>query len=97
MSSPESAVRPSIADARDAVCRFLQESLPDVRRVRVVRLTPIGGEEGAWEAEAMVWQPNVTLETLGLHTERPVLDQELYVLRLSPHLDIVSYGSKETE
>jgi hypothetical protein len=96
-SNPCVESRASIGDARAAVCKFLQESLPEAHRVSVVRLTPLAAEEIAWEAEAVVWQPNVMLQTLGLATERPVLDQELYVVRLDQRLNVVSYGIKETE
>jgi hypothetical protein len=89
--------RSSIAEARDAVCTFLRQSLPQVRRVNVIRLLPLRTEELGWEAEAVVWQPNVMLQSLGLATEHPVLEQELYVVRLDQRLEVVSYGIKEAE
>jgi len=38
--------------------------------------------EAAWDAEADVWQPNPTLQTLGIETQRPVLDHQRCCLRL---------------
>ena len=89
--------RSSIAEARDAVCTFLRQSLGQVRRVNVVRLLPLHTDEIAWEAEAIVWQPNMMLQSLGLATEHPVLEQEVYVVRLDQRLEVVSYGIKEAE
>jgi hypothetical protein len=95
----EKAVEPRglIADAREAVARFLRESLSDVYRVNVVRLLPTETDNVAWEAEAIVWQPNGMLQALGLVTQRPVLDQETYLVRLDQRLNVVSYGIKEEE
>jgi hypothetical protein len=89
--------RTPIAEARDAVCAFLRQSLPDASRVHVIRLLPLHAEDLAWEAEAMVWQPNVLLQSLGLATEHPVLEQEVYVVRLDRGMNVVSYGVKEAE
>ena len=60
-----------------AVRTFLQQALPDARRVRVCRVTPLDPQQGTWEAEAEVWQPNATIQSLGLRTRRPVLDAEV--------------------
>ena len=53
--------------------------------------------EGAWEADAVVWQPNATIQALGLSTERPVLDQNFYVVRLDGQLNVIGYETKEAE
>ena len=60
-------------------------------------MTPRQATDAAWEAEAVVWQPNVLLESLGLATEHPVLEQETYVVQLDHELNVVSYGMKEGE
>ena len=88
--------RPSIAAVQKAVEDFLRQSLPDVRKVNVVKVVPVDPEEGTWEAEADVWQPNATIESLQLTTERPVLDRALYLLRLDRQLDVQAYGLKDS-
>ena len=87
--------RISIGDVRTAVESFLREALSDGRRVDITRLA--SPEEGIREAEVRVWRPNATIQGLGLQTERPVLDQDLYVLRLDGDLNVVAYGLKEVE
>ena len=89
--------RPTIVEAQAAVRTFLQEALPDVHRVDVTRVMRIEFNEGAWEADAAVWQPNATIQALGLSTERPVLDQNFYVVRLDAELNVVGYEIKEAE
>ena len=44
-----------------------------------------------------VWQPNATIQALGLSTERPVLDQNFYVVRLDEQLNVIGYEIKEAE
>ena len=94
----DSAGPPNMAALRNAVCDFLRESLPEVDRVNIVKLAParVDVNEGAWwEAEAEVWQPNATIRSLRLSTQRPVLDAQLYVLRLDSQLNVLGYGLKE--
>ena len=98
MDLDDSAHRPSMAALRTAVCDFLRESLPEVDRVNIVKLAParVDVNEGTWwEAEAEVWQPNATIQSLQLKTHRPVLDEQLYVLRLDSQLNVLAYGLKE--
>ena len=83
--------RPSIVEAQAAVRSFLQQALPEARRVSVSRLAPQDPEEGTWEAEAEVWQPNATIQSLGLRTRHPVLDHEVYLVHLDGQLNILDY------
>jgi len=87
--------RPSLTDALAAVRRFLEASLPDVARVDVSKVLPIGSGEASWEAEARVWQPNGTIQSLGLETQHPVLDPHTCVVRLDRHLNVISYETEE--
>lgn len=89
--------RPTLLEAQAAVRTFLREALPDVCRVDVTRIMPIEFNQGAWEADAVVWQPNATIRALGLSTQRPVLDQNFYVVRLDGHLNVIAYETKEAE
>ncbi|MHB1035523.1 MAG: hypothetical protein ACYC35_23440 [Pirellulales bacterium] len=96
MSSKEpGGRRPSIGDARTAVCEFLEVSLPEVRKVSVNKLMRADREGGGWEAEAEVWHPNPTVQMLGIETERPVLDHDNYLVRLDAQLNILGYALKE--
>jgi hypothetical protein len=83
--------RPSIVEAQTAARAFLTAALPEVERVDITRLAPISGSETAWEAEADVWQPNLTLRSLGIHTERPVLDHSRYSLQLDALLNVLAF------
>jgi hypothetical protein len=83
--------RPSIVEAQAAVRSFLQQAMPEAARVSVSRLTPLDPEQGTWEAEAVVWQPNATVQSLGLRTRRPVLDQEVYLVHLDGQLNVLDY------
>jgi hypothetical protein len=89
--------RPGIVDAQAAVRSFLKEALPEVHRVDVVRLVAVAAGDAAWEAEAVVWQPNATLETLGLTTQRPVLDRNAFVVRLDGQLNVIGYETADAE
>ena len=84
------------AEALGAIRDFLQESLPEVHRVNVTKLAQIDADEGTWEAEAEVWQPNDTVKNLGLPTQKPVLDQQEYLLRLDSQLNVLAYALKES-
>ena len=61
------------------------------------RVMRIEFNEGGWEADAAVWQPNATIQALGLSTEHPVLDQNFYVVRLDGELNVIGYERKEAE
>jgi hypothetical protein len=86
---------PTLVEAQAAVRSFLQEALPDVYRVDVTKVMPVELNEGGWEADAVVWQPNATIQGLGLSTERPVLDQNFYAVRLDRRLNVIAYEIKE--
>jgi hypothetical protein len=86
---------PSLTDAQSAVRHFLQEALPDVHRVDVTKVMRVASGEGAWEAAALVWQPNATLQALGLSTRRVVLDQTSYVVRLDDQLNVIAYETDD--
>jgi hypothetical protein len=83
--------QPAISDAQGAVRHFLEGTLPEVRRVDITRMAPVDSGDAAWEAEAEVWQPNATLATLGIQTQRPVLDHQRYLLRLDALLNVLAY------
>ncbi len=89
--------RPTLVDARAAVQTFLREALPEVWRVDVTRIAPLESHEAVWEADAVVWQPNAILQALRLSTQRPVLDQSCYVVRLDERLNVVAYEIQEAE
>ena len=89
--------RPTLTDARTAVQAFLREALPEVWRVDVTRIAPLASHEAVWEADAVVWQPNATIQALQLSTERPVFDQNCYLVRLDGQLNVVAYEMRETE
>ena len=89
--------RPTLVDARAAVQSFLREALPEVWRVNVTRIAPLQSHEAAWEADAVVWQPNATIQALGLATEHPVLDQNGYLVRLDGQLNVIAYEIREAE
>ncbi|MBU4400756.1 MAG: hypothetical protein KKE86_15675 [Planctomycetes bacterium] len=88
--------RPTTAVLQNTVTDFLAASLPNVKRAVVVKLVPIDQDEGTWEAEAEVWQPNATIESLGMQTRRPVLDRMSYLVRLDRNLQISAYGLKDS-
>ncbi|MCX7425505.1 MAG: hypothetical protein NTW96_07760 [Planctomycetia bacterium] len=88
--------RPAAASLRDAAIAFLRQTLPAVSKVNVTKLVPIDEGEGVWEAEAEVWQPNATIESLGIQTRRPVLDKVIYLVRLDRHLYVSAYGLKDS-
>jgi len=90
-TSGNEAGRLAISDAQTAVCDFLEAVLPEVQRIDVTRMAPVDAGEVAWEARADVWQPNPTLKTLGIQTQRPVLDHQRYMLRLDALLNVLAY------
>ncbi len=87
--------RPTMREARAAALTFLEESLAEATRFNIVKLAPLDGQDARWEVEADVWQPNPTIQALQLPTERQVVDQERYLLRLDNRLNVVAYGLKE--
>jgi hypothetical protein len=89
--------RPTLADARAAVQTFLREALPEVWRVDVTRIAPVESHEAVWEADAVVWQPNATIQALRLSTQHPVLDQSCFLVRLDGQLNVIAYEIRETE
>ncbi len=89
--------RPSLVEVQAAARRFLQEALPEARRVDVVKVLPMSSGDGGWEVEAGVWQPNATIQALGLSTHHAVLDQGFYVVRLDGRLNVIAYETTEAE
>ena len=88
--------RPTTAALQNAVIDFLTESVSNVKKVNIVKLVPIDEYDGTWEAEAEVWQPNATIESLGMQTQRPVLDRTPYLVRLDRRLQVSAYGQKDS-
>jgi hypothetical protein len=86
----------TIIKAQTAVRNFLEKSLPDVNRVNITKVAKIETTDGGWEAEADVWQPNPTLKSLNIQTQRPVLDQEHYLVRMDKLLNILAYEIGES-
>jgi hypothetical protein len=98
MSSTERIERrPSVAEVRTTVCTFLEGVLSDVQRVNIVGFTSIDADQGVWEVEAEVWQPNATIAALGLPVQHVVLDRNCYVVRLDAGLNVLAYGTKQSE
>jgi hypothetical protein len=83
--------QPTIVDAQAAVRSFLEQALPEVSRVSVTRVAKLGTDPGGWEAEAEVRQPNPTIQALRLQTQRPVLDEQHYLVRLDNLLNVLAY------
>jgi hypothetical protein len=92
----DQADRPKLAAAQSTAREFLADALPDVRRVDIVKMSPVLSGDAAWEAEADVWQPNPTLKSLGIETGRPVLDHNHYLVRLDALLNVLEYEIKES-
>ena len=91
MLNTDQARRPSVVEAQSVARVFLTDALPDVQRVDITKVAPITSGEATWEAEADVWQPNATLKTIGIETERPVLDHNRYLVRLDALLNVLEY------
>jgi hypothetical protein len=85
----------SLVEVQAAVRRFLTDALVDVHRIDVVRVAPSDRRGAAWEAIAVVSQPNAAIQNLGLETERLVLDQNRYVVRLDDRLEVIAYETGE--
>jgi hypothetical protein len=66
-----------------------------VARVDVSKVLPVDSGEASWEAEARVWQPNSTIQSLGLETEHPVLDAHTCLVRLDRRLNVIAYETEE--
>lgn len=88
--------RSNISDARTAVIDFLKIALPEAQRLNVTKLAQIDQEEGTWEAQVEAWQPNATIQALGLSTSKPVLDRQEYLARLDGQLNVIAYGEKDS-
>jgi hypothetical protein len=86
---------PDVEKAIAAAVQFLTKNLSDVERVDITEVRPVEGAEAAWEAEADVWQPNVEIKGLGLHTFRPVLEHNHYLVRLDAKLNVLEYEMHE--
>ena len=98
MSSTEHIDRqPSVGEVRTTVCSFLEGVLADVHRVNIVGFTTIDADQGVWEVEVEVWQPNATIAALGLPMQHLVLDRNCYVVRLDAGLNVLAYGTKQSE
>jgi hypothetical protein len=89
--------RPSVGEVRTTVCSFLEGVLADVQRINIVAFTSIDADQGVWEVEAEVWQPNATIAALGLPVRHLVLDRNCYVVRLDARLNVLAYGNKQSE
>ena len=90
------ARRSDLVEAQSTTREFLTAALPDVQRVDVIKVAPLLSGDGAWEAEADVWQPNPTLKSLGIETGRPVLDRNHYLLRLDALFNVLEYEIRES-
>ena len=96
MALDDLADRPTTAALQTAAIDFLTKSLPQVKKVNIIKLVPIDEYEGTWEVEAEVWQPNATIQSLGIETQRPVLDKALYLVRLDRRLNVTAYGLRDS-
>jgi hypothetical protein len=82
-------------EVQAAARKFLQAALPQVRRLDITKIAPVASGDGAWEAEAVVWQPNATISALGLATHHRVLDENYYTVRLDSRLNVIAYGTND--
>ena len=96
MLNTDQAYRPSLVEAQAVAREFLADALPKVQRVDIVKVAPLLSGDASWEAEADVWQPNPTLESLGIETGRPVLDHNHYLVRLDALLNVLEYELRES-
>lgn len=80
-----------VAEARIMASEFLAGALPDVHRVDIIKVVPATSGKAAWEAEAEVWQPNPALKSLGIEAGRPMLDHNLYLIRLDSMFNVLEY------
>ena len=87
--------RCGLVEVQAAARRFLTDCLAEVHRVDVVKVARSDRHGAAWEAVAVVWQPNAAIQSLGLETERPVLDENRYVVRLDDRLEVIAYETSE--
>ncbi len=85
----------SLMEVQAAARRFLTDILTDVHRVDVVRVAPSDRRGAAWEVVVVVWQPNAAIQSLGLETQRLVLDENRYVVRLDDRLEVIAYETSE--
>ena len=90
-ASDNAAGQGTIMHAQTADRQFQETTLSEVQRVDITRIARHNTGEGVWEAEAEVWQPNPTLKTLGIQTQRPVLDHQHYLLRLDALLNVLAF------
>jgi len=75
----------NIEEARVAGAEFLKKSL-DVEDVKVIGIVKM---DGGWEVEAEVYEESSFIKSLGLSTR--VQDRNVYVIKLSDGLEVVSY------
>lgn len=92
---PDYPHSPAVTKAMAAAADFLTKTLADVERVDITDVKEVESGEAAWEAEANVWQPNPEVKSLGLHTFRPVLDHNHYLVRLDDQLNVLEYEVHE--
>jgi hypothetical protein len=85
----------ALADAQRTAREFIECTLPEVKRIDFTKMAPTKSGEAGWDVEADVWQPNATLETLGIETQRPVLDQHHYLLRIDSLLNVLGFELHE--
>lgn len=85
----------TILEAQSAA-HNLEKSVPDVNQVNVTKVVKLETADGGWEAEAEVWKPNQTIRMLNIQTQRPVLDQEYYLVRMDNLLNIIAYELEES-
>ena len=89
--------RPSLGEAQAAVRQFLHEAVPDVHRVDVTRVGRWRREAAGWEAEAVVWQPNATIQALGLSPRDPCSIRTPTWSGWTSRLNVIAYEIKEAE
>ncbi len=81
---------PTIEEARKSALRFLEESLNlEGAKLFAVRKTADG-----WEASAEVFEDSAFIKSLGIASRTK--DRNIYHLKLSPELVVVSYEREES-
>ncbi|MEI6509885.1 MAG: hypothetical protein WCO14_02945 [bacterium] len=81
---------PTIDEARLAALRFFEESL----NLEGARLFAVRKSADGWEASAEVFEDSAFIKSLGLSTRTK--DRNIYHLKLSALLDVVSYEREES-
>ncbi len=65
-----------ILEARKVIVEFLKE-VTNTEEINLTKISRSNTDNVAWEAEAVVFQPNQAIKALGLPVERAVMDAQI--------------------